>query len=288
MLLFQSSSDRGIIKGDREMVHMAKRKPLQELTLKDDYMFYAVFHDEKLLKPLLEELLAITIQSVKVLNRQMTQKNSYEGKGIRLDIYCEDDEGRVFNVEMEARKKGNVGKRSRYYVDTIDETRLKEGAMYNELPTVYVIFVTDYDPFGAGRRLYRFTNRDEVDPSIRMDDGVKHICLNLKGTKGRISKSLRSMIYFLNSGKATDGYTTQLEKAVAEVKGNEYWGKDYQDMCLFEMDARIEGREEGKKEGSISFAEKLIARGKESLEEIADLTELPLETVKKLAAKKTA
>ena len=55
-------------------------------------------------------------------------------------------------------------------------------------------------------------------------------------------------------------------------------------MTAFEMDARIEGI----KERSISFAEKLIARGKESLEEIADLTDLPLETVKKLAEEKTA
>ena len=63
-------------------------------------------------------------------------------------------------------------------------------------------------------------------------------------------------------------------------------------MTAFEMDVRFEGREEGIKEGrkerSISFAEKLISRGKDSLEEIADLTDLPLETVKKLAAKKTA
>ncbi len=63
-------------------------------------------------------------------------------------------------------------------------------------------------------------------------------------------------------------------------------------MTAFEMDAWEEGIEEGIEEGrlevSISVAKKLIARGKYSLEEIADLTELSLETVEILAEAETA
>ena len=117
---------------------MASRKPLEELTLKDDYMFYAVFHDADLLKPLLEEILNTKIAGITVLNLQKTQKNSYEGKGVRLDLYCEDGNGHVFNVEMESRNKGPIPLRSRYYADSIDGERLKAGASYKDLPPVFV------------------------------------------------------------------------------------------------------------------------------------------------------
>ena len=54
-------------------------------------------------------------------------------------------------------------------------------------------------------------------------------------------------------------------------------------MTLFEIDARDEGRAES----SIMIAENLIHLGMNTLEDIASVTNLPLETVKELAEKKT-
>ena len=45
------------------------------------------------------------------------------------------------------------------------------------------------------------------------------------------------------------------------------------------------GKAEGKAEGKISTALNMLARGRDSIEEIAELTELPLEEVQKLADK---
>ncbi len=65
---------------------IGKRKPLQELTLMDDYMFYAVMEDAELLKELLIRVLGIGIDSLKYAERQKDKKKAYEAKGIRLDI----------------------------------------------------------------------------------------------------------------------------------------------------------------------------------------------------------
>ena len=58
-------------------------------------------------------------------------------------------------------------------------------------------------------------------------------------------------------------------------------------MTLFEIDARDEGRAEGRAESSIMIAENLIHLGMNTLEDIARVTNLQLETVKELAEKKT-
>lgn len=51
--------------------------------------------------------------------------------------------------------------------------------------------------------------------------------------------------------------------------------------------AKAEGRAEGKAEERVSTALKMLARGRDSMEEIAEMTGLPLEEVQKLADKQT-
>ena len=50
----------------------------------------------------------------------------------------------------------------------------------------------------------------------------------------------------------------------------------------------IKGRQEGVEKTKIDNALRMIADGELTLEKIASYTDLPLETVKELAAKKTA
>lgn len=51
--------------------------------------------------------------------------------------------------------------------------------------------------------------------------------------------------------------------------------------------AKAEGRAEGKAEERVSTALKMLARGRDSIEEIAEMTGLSLEEVQKLADKQT-
>ena len=49
-------------------------KPLEELTIMDDYMFGVVMCDKKNLKPLLEYILKIKIADIEINERQKTEK----------------------------------------------------------------------------------------------------------------------------------------------------------------------------------------------------------------------
>lgn len=53
-------------------------------------------------------------------------------------------------------------------------------------------------------------------------------------------------------------------------------------------EGKAEGRAEGKAEERVSTALKMLARGRDSIEEIAEMTGLSLEEVQKLADKQTA
>ena len=59
-------------------------------------------------------------------------------------------------------------------------------------------------------------------------------------------------------------------------------------MCKLFEDLAMEIAEKHAYEQKIEAAKKLIARGKQSLEEIAEDLELPLSTVRELAEKKSA
>mgnify|MGYP003372091464 FL=1 len=52
--------------------------------------------------------------------------------------------------------------------------------------------------------------------------------------------------------------------------------------------AKAEGRFEGNHEKAVSTALKMLARGRDSIEEIAEMTDLPLEEVQKLSKRQTA
>lgn len=75
-------------------------------------------------------------------------KHSYDGKGVRLDVYAADDEKTVYDIEMQATSNKNLPKRSRYYQGMIDLNLIKKGEDYKTLRKSYIIFICIFDPFG--------------------------------------------------------------------------------------------------------------------------------------------
>ena len=228
---------------------MRKRKPLSELTLMDDYMFYAVMSEKVLLKVLLESILGIKIEYLEYVGRQETLKQGYESKGIRLDVYVIDSNGVSYDIEVQVEDKKDLPKRTRYYHGSIDISLLPPGKNYNDLGPSLVIFITNFDPFGLARYIYTFQNRCDQERSLCLGDGAKSVFVNTKGKRGKISRQLRQIIRYLNAGEVSDGYTRQLDGAVNSVKGSEERRLEYMRIYTYEDELRAEGRAEGRIEG---------------------------------------
>ena len=124
-----------------------KMKKYEELELRDDFMFSRIMSNPKFVKPLLETILGVKIRKIVYPQTQKTIDLSLQGKGIRLDVYVEDDQNTVFNLEMQTSDGANLPKRMRYYQGMIDLNILDKGQDYTTLKKSYVIFICTFDPF---------------------------------------------------------------------------------------------------------------------------------------------
>jgi len=79
---------------------VAKRKQWQDLTITDDYMFKLVMNYPHICKHLIEKVLRIKIERIEYIENEKSYKNSYGSKGIRLDVYVQDEAHSRFMVEM--------------------------------------------------------------------------------------------------------------------------------------------------------------------------------------------
>ena len=144
---------------------MKKRRTLQDLTIKDNFLFGAVMHVEENCKGFLELVLGFPIAHV-VVSKERSMIYHPEYKGVRLDIYAEDENHTHYNVEMQMRRKKALGKRSRYYHSQIVMEALESGEEYETIPDTFVIFVCDFDPFG--KELYCYTFQNECKEGFRV------------------------------------------------------------------------------------------------------------------------
>ena len=67
-----------------------------------------------------------------------------------LDVYkrqvlAEDTDGRMVNVEMQVSEDEDHQRRARYYQASMDMSFLEKGCPYEELPELYLIFITEKD-----------------------------------------------------------------------------------------------------------------------------------------------
>jgi len=234
---------------------MRYKKSLKELTIKDNFLFGAVMSDEENCRCLLELILATSISRVKV-NKEKSIVYHPGYKGIRLDVYARDENNTRYNVEMQTLHKPALGKRARYYHSQIDMELLQAGADYSELPDTYVIFICDFDPFGAGKYVYSFENSCREAKDVKLREGSKSIFLSTRGTN--FQEVSQPMVKFLDYVGANlksstedfeDAFVARLQRSVQSVKESRELEERY--MLFEEMlrDERAEGKAEGRAKG---------------------------------------
>lgn len=234
---------------------MSKKKRLQELTIKDDFMFGAVMVYEDMCRCLLEMALGFSIERVEVCKEHSLIYHP-EYKGVRLDVYARDENHTHYNVEMQVSRDVDLPRRSRYYRSQIDMELLLSGVSYSELPDSYVIFICDYDPCGREKYKYTFRNCCAEDSSLALEEGSYTVYLSTCGKNDReVPKELVKFLRYVkadleeSTGEFEDEFVKKLQETVQKVKESREMEERY--MLLQEMlkTERNEGRLEGKAEG---------------------------------------
>ena len=88
---------------------MSTKKRLQDLTIKDNFMFCAVMSEEENCIRFLEMVLGFPISKIDVsYERNLVYHPEY--KGIRLDVYAKDQDNKHYNVEMQVKRETAIEK----------------------------------------------------------------------------------------------------------------------------------------------------------------------------------
>lgn len=275
-----------------------KMRTIQDLNLCDDFMFYEVMTDKEMAKKFLERALDVKIRDIVYAEGEKVIRGGYKGKGVRLDVYLEDTDNTVYNIEMQRSDEKNLPKRSRKYASQIDYKLLKAGEEYGKLKEQIIIFVCTFDPFGEGLYRYSFCNQCCEVQGLELGDETMKVFLNTRGMKGDVSKELKAFLRFVenssmeNAEEIGDEYVKQLAKKVQNIKNDEEIGGAF--MTIEEMmeDAARDAAKEARKEAiaemeckqaekNRQIVEKLRAKGM-TIEDIAEITGLPSEEIKKL------
>ena len=234
-------------------------KDFEELQIKDDFMFGIVMREPLFCKQFLERVLGVKISRINYPDYQKTIDLKADAKGIRLDIYVWDEEGNIYDIDMQASEKKNIPKRIRYYQGMVDLNILKKGEDYKKLKRSFIIFVCTFDVFKEGRHIYTFENRCLQNPGLVLGDDTVKIILNTKGTMDDVTPELKRLLDYIDNNEPEDEYTRELEKEVESVKKNEKWRLNYMTLQMRYQEIYEEGKEEGRKEAVSEYILDLLS-----------------------------
>lgn len=142
----------------KDMEDLEKRKTIESFTLMDDIFMRLVFEEKSCTEYVLQVLM--NKKSLKV-KKQYVQKDlpNLHGHSLLLDCFCEDDQGNLYNIEIQNTSKDAGPKRARYHAALLDIHYLGKGEDFTHLPESYIIFITDKDIFKAKKQLYHIEDR---------------------------------------------------------------------------------------------------------------------------------
>lgn len=222
-------------------------KPLSEQTLMNNYVFTMVMREPRRIKPLLEYILQKKIKSIRIIEREKVLQEKYESKSIRLDLFVEDSEGTIYDVEVQTTDKKNLGKRMRYYQGLMDISFFPKGTDYRKLKKSYVIFICNYDPYKQGRAIYTFQNWCDQDKMLLMGDKTTKVVVNTQGYEDKhITPELREVLHYLDDETVTGEYSRELNDAVQALIHNEERGAEYMTLMTYGDEQRVAGEYIGK------------------------------------------
>lgn len=250
-------------------------KRLENLTIKDNFMFGAVMRDPKKCKPLLEKILGIKIKKIEYPELEKVINHTIGAKGVRLDVYVEDDKHTIYNIEMQTTSQKYLPKRMRYYQGMIDLNIVEKGEEYSKLKKSYIIFICDFDAFGKGYHIYTFENVCLEDSSIKLGDDAVKVVLNTKGVADDVSDELKEILHYIGGDEPNSDYTRTLENAVEDVKSSEDWRREFMTMQMLIRESKDLG-ECRKAVSQVRRKSKMM-----SVEEMAEIFDISFDFVAK-------
>ena len=193
------------------------KKVIERLTIQNDVMFYHVMQDKKLCEELLNRILGKSIH-IKESTAQSTIFIAPKVKGVRLDIFAQDEEKNNYDIEMQIVNGDSIAKRMRIYQASIDLAHFNTGEKYKDAKNTIIIFICMFDPFNKGLPVYTFENTCREDNNIVLEDGTLKIAVVPALWYKVENIKLRAVLKYIKENIPTDDYTKELDMRVGDIK----------------------------------------------------------------------
>lgn len=156
---------------------MAERKAyVAQLNVVDDVFFNKIVEDPEVCEEILRVILNMPTLRVIKLEVQRFIRN-VGTKSVILDVLCQDDTGKLMNMEMQKANDDDHIKRVRYYAANLDTLAAEKGKEYHELPDLYMVYITRKD-FLQGKKVIYHVERRLAETGKVVYNGVNEIYVN--------------------------------------------------------------------------------------------------------------
>ena len=240
-----------------------------------DFTFCTVLRRNKnLCIKLIEIILDTKVLDISYIGTQEIIDINADKKGIRLDVYVDDGNGTVYDLEMQTTLSSELPKRTRYYQSGIDLGLIEKGNHYSDLKKSVIVFICTKDPFSYGLSRYTFAKTCIEIPELVLEDETQTIFLNATGTGENIGEELKEFLDYVNTNIPTGNFTEELESAVEDVNRDEEWRRAVMTLEMRDLENQDIGREKGVRE-TIST---LYKKGLLSVEQAAEMLKVDQDT----------
>ncbi len=258
-----------------EQIHQEDLERLKSLRyMDDDFMTVCLADNFEGVELILRIVLGQKDIKIKSVRTQDPMKN-LQGRSAVLDVHAVDSANKEFDVEIQRSDAGAGAKRARYNSSLLDAHILKPGEDTEDIPDSYVIFITENDVMKGKQPIYPVERYVTIGENrILFDDGSHILYVN---GKYRGDDEIGMLMHDFSCTNPDDMNYEALAKKARYFKQDE---KGVATMCKIMEDMRNEAELNKAKKMAI----RMIKAGKMSLEDIADYTELSLDTIKELAS----
>lgn len=237
-------------------------KPWNELTFTDDYMFKLVMSKHpKFIKKLLEIILQVKVRDIRFHETEKTFKESYDGHGIRFDLYVEDSDNTMYDIEMQIGyyNSNDLAKRMRFYQGIFDVDSLKAGQRYTLLKKSIIIFLCPFKFLNGERSLYTFNTYCQQDKSLLLPDETTKIVVSSAGNRTTDTpKALIPILDYMNGKSANSNFTKAIDDAIKEEKNIETERMSYMTYEMKLREFTQAGYHQGMQNGRLESINTLI------------------------------
>lgn len=229
---------------EKSTVFVAKK--YEKLTIRDHFMFGKICSNPKNSQLILEALLNKDVNIMNDPEIEKTLAEYHNGKHVRLDLLDKDEDRTVYNAELQHKsnnkeRQEELPRRGRYYRAILDKANFYDGMRYLDLPTVYVIFICTFDPFGENEAIYTFKTKCEEIPNLKYDDGSITLFFNATANLKNLPNKTRNMLEYIQNGTVNDAATKHLEAQVIAAREMEEWREEYMLTLVHDNDVYNDG-----------------------------------------------